>query len=211
MEEAIDLYFGQEHLESYDCDSCNNRVSATKQISIERAPKSVCIQLKLFDHHGNELARNIPVRQQLNLQNNANETLRYRLVSKVTHVGQSSASGHYTAIGLTQAGNYHLFDDRDVQPIPVQNVVKTSAYLIFYELQKEHPPPPPQQPQEQEQSIIADPICNDGLQLPPQQQPQEQQNHAMEIDDVENFLNTDLIDEYENLGGNKSVSKESSG
>lgn len=150
LEEALDLYFARERLEDmgYKCESCKKKVSATKQFSLERAPISLCIQLKRFSIVGNKLNKHIAIRQQLNLtkyssRKNSNKQLIYRLVSMVTHLGASQHCGHYTAIGLTEAGGYYQFDDSCVRPISVQNVLNTNAYIMFYELEtqsgKENP------------------------------------------------------------------------
>lgn len=144
IDEALDLYFARERLEDmgYKCESCKKKVSATKQFSLERAPISLCIQLKRFSIVGNKLNKHIPIRQQLNLSKYTlkkggahDQPLTYRLVSMVTHLGASQHCGHYTAIGLTDSGTYYQFDDSYVRPISVQNVLSTSAYIIFYELE----------------------------------------------------------------------------
>lgn len=142
LEEALDLYFARERLEDmgYKCESCKKKVSATKQFSLERAPISLCIQLKRFSIVGNKLNKHITVRQHLNLSKYSSrkcpndQQLNYRLVSMITHLGASQHCGHYTAIGLTEAGSYYQFDDSYVRQIPVQNVLNTNAYIMFYEL-----------------------------------------------------------------------------
>lgn len=148
LDEALDLYFARERLEDmgYKCESCKKKVSATKQFSLERAPISLCIQLKRFSIVGNKLNKHIPIRQQLNLskysskKGGANDhQLTYRLVSMVTHLGASQHCGHYTAIGLTDGGSYYQFDDSYVRPISVQNALSTNAYIIFYELETSSP------------------------------------------------------------------------
>lgn len=146
LDEALDLYFARERLEDmgYKCESCKRKVSATKQYTLERAPISLCIQLKRFSIVGNKLNKHIAIRQQLNLSKYSSskcggtndQPLTYRLVSMVTHLGASQHCGHYTAIGLTDGGSYYHFDDSYVRPISVQNVLNTNAYIIFYELDK---------------------------------------------------------------------------
>ena len=61
----------------------------------------------------------------------------YRLTSLITHVGPSPNCGHYTAIGEAPNGSYYRFDDMSVNPTSVQNVLNTSAYVIFYEMTKQ--------------------------------------------------------------------------
>lgn len=148
VEEALDLYFARERLEDmgYKCESCKKKVSATKQFSLERAPIALCIQLKRFSMAGNKINKHITIREHLNLSTysskkngTANEHLSYRLVAMVTHLGASQHCGHYTAIGLTDAGGYYQFDDSCVRPISLQSVLNTNTYIIFYELETNTP------------------------------------------------------------------------
>lgn len=144
VEEALDLYFARERLEDmgYKCEGCKKKVTATKQFSLERAPIALCIQLKRFSMAGNKINKHISIREHLNLSKygskrgmNNTEQLTYRLVAMVTHLGASQHCGHYTAIGLTDAGGYYQFDDSSVRPISMQNVLNTNTYIIFYELE----------------------------------------------------------------------------
>lgn len=148
VEEALDLYFARERLEDmgYKCESCKKKVSATKQFSLERAPIALCIQLKRFSMAGNKINKHITIREHLNLSKYSskkngtnNEHLSYRLVAMVTHLGASQHCGHYTAIGLTDAGGYYQFDDSCVRPISLQSVLNTNTYIIFYELETNTP------------------------------------------------------------------------
>jgi ubiquitin carboxyl-terminal hydrolase 36/42 len=143
VEEALEGYFARERLEDmgYKCEACKKRVSATKQFSLERAPIALCIQLKRFSMMGSKLNKHVQIRQRLDLSAYASQSLKktgdklnYRLVSMVTHLGSSQNCGHYTAIGLAESGSYHQFDDSYVRSIPIQNVMNTNAYIIFYEL-----------------------------------------------------------------------------
>lgn len=117
------------------------QVSATKQFSLERAPITLCIQLKRFSMMGNKLTKQISFKPRIDLSRfaargpaAASQPFNYRLVSMVTHLGVSQHCGHYTAIGLTEAGSYYNFDDSYVRPIAMQSVCNTNAYIMFYEL-----------------------------------------------------------------------------
>ncbi|EDW69346.2 ubiquitin carboxyl-terminal hydrolase 36 isoform X1 [Drosophila virilis] len=143
LEEAFDGYFSRERLEDmgYKCEGCKKKVSATKQFSLERAPITLCIQLKRFSMMGNKLTKQISFKPRIDLSRfaarsptAAAQPLSYRLVSMVTHLGVSQHCGHYTAIGLTEAGSYYNFDDSYVKPIAMQSVCNTNAYIMFYEL-----------------------------------------------------------------------------
>lgn len=146
IEEALDIHFARERLEDmgYKCESCKRKVSATKQFSMERAPITLCIQLKRFSMMGGKINKHVSFSPRLSLAkyssrklcgNNDERQMNYRLVSVVTHLGSSQHCGHYTAVGLTHTGNYYNFDDSSVRQIPVQNAVQSNAYIIFYELE----------------------------------------------------------------------------
>lgn len=161
LEEAFEGYFSREKLEDfgYKCEGCKKKVSpswfhfpsiltvdlfqvsATKQFRLERAPITLCIQLKRFSMMGNKLTKQITFKPRIDLSKFAARSpaasvqpLIYRLVSMVTHLGVSQHCGHYTAIGSTEAGSYYNFDDSYVRPIAIQSVCNTNAYIMFYEL-----------------------------------------------------------------------------
>ncbi|KAH8302503.1 hypothetical protein KR044_007554 [Drosophila immigrans] len=143
LEEAFDGYFSRERLEDmgYKCEGCKKKVSATKQFSLERAPITLCIQLKRFSMMGNKLTKQISFKPRIDLTRfaarsptAAAQPLSYRLVSMVTHLGVSQHCGHYTAIGLTESGSYYNFDDSYVRGVAMQSVCNTNAYIMFYEL-----------------------------------------------------------------------------
>lgn len=142
LNEAIAGYFARENLEEcgYKCESCKKKVSATKRFSLERAPVVLCIQLKRFNVMGGKLSKQIQISQNLDLrkhlaiQGDSNQSCSYKLVSMVTHLGGSASGGHYTAIGIAPNGNYYHFDDSCVSTISTENVLRTNAYVLFYEL-----------------------------------------------------------------------------
>ncbi|XP_058458331.1 ubiquitin carboxyl-terminal hydrolase 36 isoform X2 [Malaya genurostris] len=143
IEEALGGYFARERLEEmqYKCESCKKRVAATKQFSLERAPFVLCIQLKRFSMLGGKINKHVELRRELDLTPYSSKSaassgrLTYKLVSMVTHLGNTQHCGHYTAIGSTESGNYYVFDDSSVRPTSIQNVTSTNAYIIFYELE----------------------------------------------------------------------------
>ena len=142
LNEALAGYFSRENLEEcgYKCESCKKKVSATKRFSLERAPAVLCIQLKRFNVMGGKLSKQIQISQNLDLSKHlakagdTTQNCNYKLVSMVTHLGGSASGGHYTAIGITPNGNYCHFDDSCVSPISTESVLRTNAYVIFYEL-----------------------------------------------------------------------------
>lgn len=147
LNEALAGYFARENLEEcgYKCESCKRKVSATKRFSLERAPVVLCIQLKRFNVMGGKLGKQIQISQNLDLtkhlakSSEQNQNCSYRLVSMVTHLGGSASGGHYTAIGITPNGNFCHFDDSCVSPISTENVLRTNAYVLFYEVVQQKP------------------------------------------------------------------------
>jgi ubiquitin carboxyl-terminal hydrolase 36/42 len=141
LNDALAGYFARENLEEcdYKCESCKKKVSATKRFSLERAPVVLCIQLKRFNAMMGKLGKQIQINMNLDLQKHlrsgdSNQNCNYRLVSLVTHLGGSANGGHYTAIGLAPNNNYYQFDDSCVSQISTESVLRTNAYLLFYEL-----------------------------------------------------------------------------
>ncbi|KFB51743.1 AGAP007521-PA-like protein [Anopheles sinensis] len=145
IDEALEVYFARERLEEngYKCEACKRRVAATKQFSLERAPFALCIQLKRFSVMGGKINKHVELRSRLDLtpysspalRGGSNGKLLYRLTSMVTHLGSTQHCGHYTAIGHTDAGGYHVFDDSSVRSIGMHNLTTTNAYILFYELE----------------------------------------------------------------------------
>ncbi|CAG9862079.1 unnamed protein product [Phyllotreta striolata] len=141
LDEALELYFSREKLddESYHCESCQKKVPATKQFSLERAPMVLCVQLKRFSVTNNKITKHLNFRQRLDLtkfaRHRPNVPLIYRLVALVTHMGPTVSCGHYTAVAQAPSGSFYQFDDSMVRPISHQAVFNTNAYIMFYELE----------------------------------------------------------------------------
>ena len=58
--------------------------------------------------------------------------VKYKLVSMITHMGQSVNCGHYTAIALAANGSYYQFDDSSVSfTLIFINLWKLLILLIF--------------------------------------------------------------------------------
>lgn len=140
LEEALDSFFSRERLEDlgYKCEACNKKVSATKQFFVERAPMVLCIALKRFSLAGGKLSKHVQFRKKISLlkymhNKNTQQSLNYKLVSMVTHLGSSQHCGHYTAIGQAPNSNYYQFDDGSVRPLPLSSVLANNAYIMFFE------------------------------------------------------------------------------
>merc|ERR1719187_1285764 len=144
IESALNGYFKKESLgqgeNMYKCEKCKQKVPAWKQYKIERPPLVLCVQLKRFNLIGGKngrpvtLTRTLDISQHVRWAGPRHVDVQYKLVSLITHVGPSPNCGHYTAIGQAGNGTFYRFDDSSVHPTSVQNVLNTSAYVIFYEM-----------------------------------------------------------------------------
>lgn len=147
LDEALSSYFSQEHLDNndYKCEACKRRVPATKQFSLERPPKVLCVQLKRFSHMGGKNMKNIGFKQTVDMgpylwreKGEPQKKLNYKLTSMVTHMGPSVNCGHYTAVAQVSSGKYYTFDDSSVRQISLNTVLNTNAYIMIFEMEPEN-------------------------------------------------------------------------
>ncbi|XP_017885746.1 ubiquitin carboxyl-terminal hydrolase 36 [Ceratina calcarata] len=144
LDEALATYFSREQLENndYKCEACKRRVPATKQFSVERAPKVLCVQLKRFNVLGGKISKHISFKQTIDMgpylwrePGEPQQSLTYKLTSMVTHMGPSVNCGHYTAVAKVSTGQYYSFDDSCVRPVSLSNVLSTNAYIMIFEME----------------------------------------------------------------------------
>lgn len=144
LDEALNSYFSREQLDNndYKCEACKRRVPATKQFTLERPPKVLCVQLKRFSVLGGKISRHIGFKQTIDMgpylwrePGESPRQLTYKLMSMVTHMGPSVNCGHYTAVAQVSSGQYYSFDDCSVRPISLNNVLSTNAYIMIFEME----------------------------------------------------------------------------
>ncbi|XP_068223261.1 ubiquitin carboxyl-terminal hydrolase 36-like [Palaemon carinicauda] len=148
VDEALNLYFKKETLDSYNaykCERCHKKVPATKRHLIERAPHVLLIQLKRFTFSGGKINKHINIQRTIDISRfvngqNKNQSsegsgpYQYRLASMVIHLGGSQHGGHYTAVAEASSGTMFEFDDSSVRSISVQSALMRNPYILFYEL-----------------------------------------------------------------------------
>lgn len=146
LDEALSSYFSQEHLDNndYKCEACKRRVPATKQFSLQRPPKVLCVQLKRFSHVGSKNLKNIGFKQTVDMgpylwreKGEPSKKLNYKLTSMITHMGPTVNCGHYTAVAQVSSGKYYTFDDSSVRQISLTTVLNTNAYIMIFEMEPE--------------------------------------------------------------------------
>jgi len=151
IEDALKMHFRQEKIggngenadSMYKCEKCHIKVPAKKQSLIERPPAVLCIQLKRFSLLGGKISKSVQLSRTIDMAqfvnpaaNGSGGEVQYKLVSMITHVGQSPNCGHYTAIGEAAGGQFFQFDDSSVRPISVGQAMNTASYVVFYEMTK---------------------------------------------------------------------------
>ncbi|XP_076758873.1 ubiquitin specific peptidase 36 isoform X2 [Xylocopa sonorina] len=146
LDEALSSYFSREQLDNndYKCEACKRRVPATKQFSLERPPKVLCVQLKRFSVLGGKISKHIGFKQTIDMSpylwkepGEPTQPLTYKLMSIVTHMGPSVNCGHYTAVAKVSTGQYYSFDDSCVRPLSLSNVLSTNAYIMIFEMEQQ--------------------------------------------------------------------------
>ncbi|XP_011876463.1 PREDICTED: ubiquitin carboxyl-terminal hydrolase 36-like [Vollenhovia emeryi] len=144
LDEALSSYFSREQLDNndYKCEACKRRVPATKQFTLERPPKVLCVQLKRFSFLGGKISRHIGFKQTIDMgqylwrePGESPKQLTYKLMSMVTHMGPSVNCGHYTAVAQVSSGQYYSFDDSCVRQISLNSVLSTNAYIMIFEME----------------------------------------------------------------------------
>jgi ubiquitin C-terminal hydrolase len=121
----------------WTCPQCQNRVKASRETAIQKAPPVLVIHLKRFQAN-----RGIP--KKVNTRVDFPDTFdmgglstrttgHYRLLGVVMHAGAIS-SGHYTAAAIDpMSGKWFQFNDTNVAPASDQIVHSVRAYMLFYQ------------------------------------------------------------------------------
>ncbi|ELR25492.1 ubiquitin specific protease, putative [Acanthamoeba castellanii str. Neff] len=177
LEEALDSYTTIEHFDlstGYKCGRCNKVVTAQKQLTVDRAPPILVVQLKRFDvmSGGGKINKTVTFREQLDIAKVMSEDKKeeggvlYELYGTIVHYGRTMFSGHYVSF-IKSNGLWHLFDDDQVVEVNNAIVLKQNAYMLFF--QRVYTP---EQMARQEQQLLQLP---QQLSLPQESQQQQQQ------------------------------------
>jgi ubiquitin carboxyl-terminal hydrolase 10 len=145
VEEALDAFLEQEALEDLTDQRTQMHIRASKQVLLERLPPVLILLLKRFAYTGTgarKLQKHIAFRDTLQVlprwvshtsaANQPPASLTYRLQALLSHHGSSALGGHYTADVRLPDGRWLCFDDASVRPVPIAEVLRRPAYLLFY-------------------------------------------------------------------------------
>ncbi|PIA45838.1 hypothetical protein AQUCO_01600225v1 [Aquilegia coerulea] len=134
----------------YQCQRCQHKVKAVRQLTIHKAPYVLTIHLKRFGsflpgHKINKEVRFSPILDLKPFSSGPYEGgLKYTLYGVLVHAGWSTHSGHYYCYVRTSSGTWYLLDDDEVFEVSETDVLKQKAYMLFYVRdRKNHAPKKP--------------------------------------------------------------------
>jgi ubiquitin carboxyl-terminal hydrolase 36/42 len=141
LQTALRMFAAVEQLEpnTYMCEKCKKRVSATKKFRVEVLPQYLTIQLKRFGFGTTKIGKGIEFPINLNMRDAAGESFhpadcQYHLCGVLVHFGATQCGGHYKAY-VRSSQTWFEADDSNVREVDKSQVLnqRQGAYLLFYE------------------------------------------------------------------------------
>lgn len=127
---------------AYQCDKCNHKSEATKQLLIHTLPNILVLQLKRFSFTGiggEKVARHIGFGMELDMSeflsrqaNGSKDGPMYDLYGVLVHRGESVQCGHYFSFVKHKDNQWIKLDDDQCSPVPPSKVLEQDAYMLFY-------------------------------------------------------------------------------
>ena len=143
LDTLLKYFSSKEYLDKgneWRCSKCNNKVEASKKLSIYYVPRLLIICLSRFSREGrygygkNNSLIDFPLD---NLDMGPyicgpyKENSKYDLFAVSQHYG-GTGGGHYTAICKNIDGNWYNYNDSSCSRSSPSNVVSSAAYVLFY-------------------------------------------------------------------------------
>ncbi|XP_050388212.1 ubiquitin carboxyl-terminal hydrolase 23 isoform X2 [Argentina anserina] len=143
LNKALVNFTAEEQLDGgerqYQCQKCNQKVRAMKQMTIHKPPSVLSIHLKRFRAHdpGQKINKEVQFGPTLDLRPFVSGAypegdLKYTLYGVLVHYGASTYSGHYYCFVRTSTGIWLSLDDNDVKQVREMTVLQQKAYMLFY-------------------------------------------------------------------------------
>lgn len=146
LEDVLQAYTREEKLgkeNMWRCPKCKAPREATKQLSLWRAPKVLCLHLKRFSS-GRYMRDKLDTFVQYPLTGLSLSDVmaagaqhpgaKYSLFAVSCHMG-GLGGGHYTAYGKNAVdGEWYYYNDESVSRASEKEAVTRKAYLLFYQL-----------------------------------------------------------------------------
>jgi ubiquitin C-terminal hydrolase len=125
--------------DDWKCDNCNGKHAYIKTTRIWKLPKLLFISLNRFKEFNKKNNTEVIINNNLNFNKgsimNENKDIILNLESIGLHYGDIYG-GHYKALCNMKNGNYHLFNDENINIITEDNLFKdfknSNAYLLLY-------------------------------------------------------------------------------
>ncbi|XP_052616120.1 ubiquitin carboxyl-terminal hydrolase 17-like protein B [Peromyscus californicus insignis] len=122
---------------AYHCDHCQEKMPASKTLTIKTASKVLLLVLNRFlDFMGGKVDRHVSYPQSLDLQPYMSQPeggpLVYALYAVLVHAGVTCHFGHYFCYVRAGSGKWYKMDDSKVERWDVTSVLSEPAYVLFY-------------------------------------------------------------------------------
>ncbi|XAR66764.1 Ubiquitinyl hydrolase 1, partial [Bertholletia excelsa] len=166
LQKALVHFTAKEYLDGgerqYQCQRCNQKVKALKQLTIHKAPHVLTIHLKRFGahQHWQKIDKKVHFGPALDLkpchwflcklepdysavyERWVSEIfalgflfdgdLKYTLYGVLVHAGSNTRCGHYYCFVRTSSGMWYSLDDHQVRQVSEKVVLEQKAYMLFY-------------------------------------------------------------------------------
>ena len=144
LEEMLENFTCPERLDKENkltCSGCQQKVRASRQLSLFQAPNILCVHLKRF-RPGFQGKVNKPIQFEPTLRlrhfmtpGSGDSDPEYELLAVLVHldVYNISSFGHYIAFVVNSEGQWWCTDDSLVEPVSKEVVLQQNAYMLFYQ------------------------------------------------------------------------------
>ncbi|KAG2333289.1 hypothetical protein Bca52824_004469 [Brassica carinata] len=121
----------------YQCERCKQKVKATKELTVFKAPYVLTVHLKRFEAHRSEkIDKKVEFASAVDMKpfvsGPCEGNLKYTLYGVLVHYGRSIHSGHYACFVRTSSGMWYSLDDNRVLQVSEKTVFNQKAYMLFY-------------------------------------------------------------------------------
>lgn len=127
-----------QNIDNFTCSHCNTIDTTITTLKMVYCPPILVLHLKRFDNQNNKINNLITFPFKLDISNIMfdipiiNNT-KYKLISVINHIGNSSEYGHYTTFALSEYDNkWYCYDDKDVSLVMPDEIITSNAYFLFY-------------------------------------------------------------------------------
>ncbi|KAL6032089.1 hypothetical protein STEG23_029372 [Scotinomys teguina] len=122
---------------AYQCDHCQDKMAASKTLTIETASKVLLLVLNRFSvFTGGKVDRKVSYPESLDLRPYMSQShggpLVYTLYAVLVHAGVTCYCGHYFCYVRAGNGKWYKMDDSKVDRCDVTCVLSEPAYVLFY-------------------------------------------------------------------------------